>query len=72
VLLMRRPTLPLTVVEALQAAGATEEMISVARVAFVAYEGGYRAKTAARQRPYVSAGVVTLRLVMLARFRAPT
>jgi hypothetical protein len=52
VLLMGRSTLPKSVIETLQAAGATEEMISAARVAFVAYEDGYRAKTAARQRAF--------------------
>jgi hypothetical protein len=41
-----RPRLPLAVVEALQAAGATKEMISAARVAFVTCEDGYRAKAA--------------------------
>jgi hypothetical protein len=47
---MSRDTLPKAVIEALQATGATEEMIAAARVAFVAYEDGYRAKAAARQR----------------------
>ena len=58
---MSRDTLPLAVVKALQAAGATEEMISAARVAFVALEdvprrqGGRPRKYAhrpARQRAY--------------------
>jgi hypothetical protein len=49
---MSRDTLPKSVIEALQAAGATEEMISAARVAFVALEKGRRARAAARQKAY--------------------
>jgi hypothetical protein len=47
---MSRDTLPLAVAKALQAAGATREMISAARVAFGTCQDGYRAKGAARQR----------------------
>jgi hypothetical protein len=47
---MSRDTLPKSVIEALQATGATEEMISAARVAFGTCQDGYRAKGRERQR----------------------
>ena len=47
---LTRATLPLAVVNALQAAGATEEMIAAASGAFGTWENVPRAQAAARQR----------------------
>jgi hypothetical protein len=50
--LMSRDTLPKSVIEALQATGATKEMISAARVAFGTCQEGYRAKARERKRAW--------------------